>query len=132
MEKLVGIVCCHVDDLLIAGNDSFYRNVVEKLFKLFLFSKVEQKKFKYLGCEIEKQNNGDIILNQNEYVKKIEEVEFPSRRNSCKVNETERKIFAVLLEKCYNITHDEARCSVRNKQVICQYYECNGKRTQRF
>jgi hypothetical protein len=89
--KLIGIVCCHVDDLLMAGNDLFSSIVVEKLFKIFQFSKVEKKKFKYVGCEIEKLDNGDIALNQNEYIQKIKEVEFPSRRNSCKVNEEERK-----------------------------------------
>jgi hypothetical protein len=90
--KLVGIVCIHVDDLFIAGNKGFNSSVVEKLSKIFKFSKVERKKFKYLGCEIEKLDNGDITLNQNEYIQNIEEVECPPRRNSCKVNETERKI----------------------------------------
>ena len=71
---------------------NFKSSVVEKLLKLFQFSKVERKKFKYLGCEVEKLNNGDITLNQNDYIEKIKEVEIPSRRNSHKVNETERKI----------------------------------------
>ena len=78
--RLIGIVCCHVDDLLMAGNENFFSNVVEKLFKIFKFSKVEKKKFKYVGCEIEKLNNGDIALNQNEYIEKIKEVDIPPRR----------------------------------------------------
>ena len=88
--KLTGIVCSHVDDLFMAGNVNFKSSVVEKLLKLFQFSKVERKKFKYLGCEVEKLNNGDITL--NDYIEKIKEVEIPSGRNSHKVNETERKI----------------------------------------
>ena len=55
------------------------------------FSKIEHDKFKYLGCKIEKQRNGDISLNQTEYIQNIEEVEFPAKRNSCPVNEKERK-----------------------------------------
>ena len=53
---------------------------------------MERKKFKYLGCEVEKLNNGDITLNQNDYIEKIKEVEIPSGKNSHKLNETERKI----------------------------------------
>ena len=89
--ELVGIICSHVDDLFIAGNDLFKSSVIKKLFKLFKFSKVEMKKFTYLGCEVEKLDNGNITLNQNNYIEKIKEVEVPARRNSCKVDETERK-----------------------------------------
>ena len=89
--NLVGFVLIHVDDLLMAGNSVFKQSVNNKLFKLFHFSKVEIDKFKYLGCEIEKLENGDITLNQKEYIKKIEEVECPAKRNSCNVNENERK-----------------------------------------
>ena len=90
--KLIGIICSHVDDLFIGGNEDFKANVVKKLFKLFKFSKVETRKFKYLGCEVEKHDNGNITLNQNEYIEKIAEVDLPSRRNSSKVDETERRI----------------------------------------
>ena len=89
--KLVGIVCCHVDDLFMAGNDDSFSSVVNKLFNLFKFSKVEKKRFKYVGCEVEKHANGNITLNQNEYIDKIKEVNIPSRRNSYKVDETERR-----------------------------------------
>ena len=58
--KLVGIICVHVDDLLMAGNDTFKRLVVTKLMKHFKFSKLEEGKFKYLGCEIEQLPSGDI------------------------------------------------------------------------
>ena len=91
-DNLVGLICSHVDDLFIGGNEYFKANVVKKLFAQFKFSKVEEKKFKYLGCEVEKHENGNITLNQNEYIEKIKEVEVPSRRNSSKTDETERRI----------------------------------------
>ena len=62
--KLSGIVCIHVDDLLLMGNSWFKKTVIKKLFQQFRFSKVEYKKFKYLGCQIEKHTDGDISLNQ--------------------------------------------------------------------
>ena len=89
--KLVGIICSHVDDLFIAGNNFFKSSIVNKLFKLFQFSKVETKKFKYLGCEVEKNENGDITLNQNDYIDNIKMVEVPARRYSSKVDESERR-----------------------------------------
>ena len=89
--KLSGLVCVHVDDLLVLGNESFKQVLRNKLFSVLHFSKVEQDKFVYLGCEIEKIQNGDIELNQNEYIKNIEKVDVPEERNSCRVNESERK-----------------------------------------
>ena len=89
--KLIGLVCIHVDDLFMAGNKIFQQVGKEKLFKLFRFFKVEMNSFKYLWSSIEKLNNGDITLNQNEYISKIEEVELPTKKTSCKINETERK-----------------------------------------
>ena len=52
---------------------------------------MERNTFKYLGCEIEKLSNGDIALNQDEYIQKIEEVSTPTNRNSCKVDEEQRR-----------------------------------------
>ena len=89
--KLEGIVCLHVDDLLMAGSKKFKGIFLQKITETFKFSKMEADKFKYLGCEVEKLGNGDISLNQNEYISKIEEVECPSKVNSVQVNENERK-----------------------------------------
>ena len=69
--KLMGLVYIHVDDLLLIGNEQFKQLVSEKLFKSFNISKVEFDKFKYLGCAIERKKHGDIILQQNEYIKNI-------------------------------------------------------------
>ena len=49
--KLVGLVCSHVDDLLMAGDKNFKMFLSDKILKIFKFSKVEWNKFKYLGCE---------------------------------------------------------------------------------
>ena len=89
--KLIGIVCVHVDDLLMAGNDQFKELVCKKLFKIFKFSKIEERKFKYLGCDIEKDRDGNITLNQQDYINNIEEVNLPAGRNSLKVSELEKR-----------------------------------------
>ena len=89
--KLVGILCVHVDDLLMGGNEQFRNSIHKKLLNIFHFSKIEENKFKYLGCEIEKSDDGDIYLNQKDYIMKIEEVNVPAGRNSWKVSESEQK-----------------------------------------
>ena len=59
---------------------------------MFKCYKVEENKFTYLGCEVMKHPNGNISLNQNAYITKLDEVNIPAGRNSWKVAETERKI----------------------------------------
>ena len=89
--KLNGIVCVDVDDLLLMGNDALMTLVNQRLFKILKFSKVEKDKFKYLVCEVVKHDNGDISINKNEYIRNIEEVVCPSRRNNWPVEDSERK-----------------------------------------
>ena len=89
--KLQGIVCLHVDDLLLMGKECFKNMVPLQLFNMFKFSKVEENQFKYLGCQIQKQRNGDICLNQNEYIRNIADVDCPARRNNSLVQEKERR-----------------------------------------
>ena len=89
--NLEGIVCFHVDDLFVAGSVKFKKMFLQEITKTFRFSKVESNKFKYLGCEVEKLSNGDIELNQNDYISNIAEVQVFPQVNSCPVNEVERK-----------------------------------------
>lgn len=90
--KLIGLVCIHVDDIFMSGNEKFKQLVKSKLSTLFQFSKIEEGKFKYLGCEIEKLGNGDIALNQNKYIESIPDVSVPLKKNSLKANEKEKKV----------------------------------------
>ena len=89
--SLIGIVCLHVDDLFMAGNHEFKNVLVKKLEKYFKFSKMEENNFKYLGCDIKKLSNGDISLNQNEYIENLVGVKVPDERNSVLANESEKK-----------------------------------------
>ena len=91
-KNLIGLVCVHVDDLFMAGTPEFKQKIILKLCEYFKFSKIEKNKFKYLGCQIEKLNNGNISLNQEEYIEQIDEVIVPERNNASPVTETERKV----------------------------------------
>ena len=84
---MIGLVCVHVDDLFMAGNKEFKELVNNKLMLQFKFSKIEVKKFKYLGCEIQQMTNGDISLNQNDYTQKLSDVIIPEGRRTDMVDE---------------------------------------------
>ena len=68
-DKLCGIVCCHVDDFLHAG-DEYFEKMMKTLRKRFVAGKIEEKNFKYIGFRITQDNDG-IVLDQSEYVENI-------------------------------------------------------------
>ncbi|CAC5372113.1 unnamed protein product [Mytilus coruscus] len=55
--SVLGIYCCHVDDVLHAGNEEFEK-LMEKLRKRFIAGKIEEEDFLYIGFMI-KENNED-------------------------------------------------------------------------
>ena len=69
-DKLSGIVCCHVDDFLHAGEEHF-DYIMISLGKRFVAGKVEERNFYYIGFRITQDKNG-IILDQSRYVENIE------------------------------------------------------------
>ena len=74
-----------------AGTCEFKKAFLDNITKTFKFSKLESDKFKYLGCELETLSNGDISLNQNDYIDKIEDVFCPQKFNSTLANENEQR-----------------------------------------
>ena len=66
---LSGIICCHVDDFLHAGNDSFEK-IMLGLRTRFQAGKVEERNFLYIGFRITQQKSG-IKLDHTEYIDKL-------------------------------------------------------------
>lgn len=67
--KLSGIVCCHVDDFLHAG-DEYFEKIMINLRKRFVAGKVEERDFNYIGFRII-QGTSAIVLDQSKYVENI-------------------------------------------------------------
>ena len=86
-----GFVACHVDDLLMSGDRVFEEEVEAKLFSAFKYSKVEKNEFKYCGCRIRSKDNGDIVLDQNEYVDSLEKIENIEGDSHRKLNYSEQR-----------------------------------------
>ena len=72
--KLHGLIASHVDDLLLAGDDLFKREVEDKLTQHFKISKMEENVFNYCGCRIQRYDDGKIVLDQHDYTEAIEEI----------------------------------------------------------
>jgi hypothetical protein len=73
--KLHGLIVSHVDDLLLMGDKQFESDIEKKLSKIFIFSKIEEKSFKYCGCQIQIEKDGDIVLDQIGYVDMLTQIE---------------------------------------------------------
>ena len=69
-EGLSGIVCIYVDDFCWAGDAKFERVVIDKMYDEFLVGSSSSKTFKYIGIEIE-QDEQDIMVHQSSYVKTL-------------------------------------------------------------
>lgn len=56
--KLRGVVCCHVDDFLHAGDIQFENDVIAKLTRRFLAGKIEETSFIYIGFHLIQDERG--------------------------------------------------------------------------
>ena len=68
--QLNGIICCHVDDFLHAG-DEHLDSVMSKLRKRFSAGKVEEKCFDYIGFQVI-QDSGNIMIDHSGYMQKLD------------------------------------------------------------
>ena len=70
-EKLEGLLCCHVDDFLWGGSESFKRRIIDKIKDTFETSREETESLKYLGLDL-KQISGAIVVSQKKYIDGLE------------------------------------------------------------
>lgn len=67
--ELQGLICCHVDDFLHAGNSHFEEHM-KKLTERFSARKLEEKNFTYIGFSVHQQDD-NIRLDHSDYVMKV-------------------------------------------------------------
>ena len=73
-ERLCGMICLHVDDMLGAGdpNSKVYNRVLTELRKSFSFRECKDgSHLEYCGANIDKLENGTLKLHNEGYLKKI-------------------------------------------------------------
>ena len=84
-NKLCGVLACHVDDFLHAGNAQFEDNIMKPLRTRFLAGKLGETIFKYIGFNIHQTPKG-IILDQQDYINSLDIPILASKRMSQKLD----------------------------------------------
>ena len=89
-----GVMCIHVDDILLAGTRSFHTSVVAHFKrKVLIGSSSESCSFKYLGINIVQTVDG-IGLHQKEYVDAISEISLSRERASRRMDNLQKEEMA--------------------------------------
>ena len=95
---LSGIICCHVDDFLHAGDEKF-EVMMDKLRDRFMAGKVEELNFTYIGFKIEQTRDG-IQLDHSAYVQKLDSPQIDPVRASqkqCELSNNEQSQYRRLV-----------------------------------
>ena len=71
--ELRGAVLSHVDDFSLAGDDDFVDEIVKGVSERFTVSKVEKRKFRYTGLDVESRGK-EVELSMEDYAKSLDEV----------------------------------------------------------
>lgn len=75
--KVVGLVIVHVDDLILAGEKSFMKEMGPKIKSRFKMSKVGPLDT-YLSLKIDKEKDGSLLIGQQHYINRIVSLHLPS------------------------------------------------------
>ena len=94
-NKLKGVIAMHVDDFEFCGNESFKREVVEPLKRIFNIGSHETRTFKYLGLEV-RQTKEAIMVTQDQYISTILPVKISRERAMRKNDELSKDEIADL------------------------------------
>ena len=95
-DKLQGIICCHVDDFFFAGSQLFHERVIDHLRQTFKLSNESSNQMLYTGIEII-QSEHQITMHQNNYVKRIEPLEFEDMTKNRRLTTVETRSFKTLV-----------------------------------
>ena len=74
-NELIGILICHVDDIVYGGTAMFENSVTQKLKQTFKLGCEDSEVFTYIGIELQQNHDYSIIIIiQNSYTDSIKEI----------------------------------------------------------
>ena len=121
-----GFLVIHVDDFLSGGDSMFKENVLIPLKKTFKMGVNHKKKFRYIGWDIE-QNDDGIFVNQDQYMNSIQQMDISSVKDGeCSLNEREKKRFQQILGQLQWIT-SQTRPDRRFDTLLCSMVASSPK-----
>ena len=90
---LIGILVCFVDDVIWAGSPAFM-NVISKLKSIFKTSSEHVRHFRYIGIDLDQNEDGTITIRQTSYINELEPITLDIERMKCSkdepINDVER------------------------------------------
>ena len=92
-RDLIGIIGCHVDDFLIAGNtkNERWNKIKETLLTSFRWTPFEKSKFKQCGVQITQTEDGGFDQEQHEYLTGLCEIPLTNERKKQKTSPVTEK-----------------------------------------
>ena len=84
-DNLTGLIGCHVDDVLVAGEGEYYQERVDLLRKSFPFGSwlsASDQNVTFCGCEVKQETHFDIVVSQERYSMGINEIPLSLERKS--------------------------------------------------
>ena len=79
---LIGILVCHIDEMIWGGTQYFKSNFIDNLKSTFKFGSEETDTFIYIGIELTQNSDYSICIEQNNYTASISEISLPKERMS--------------------------------------------------
>ena len=79
-NKLIGILVCHVDNIVYGGTTMFENSVIQKLKQIFKFGCEDSEVFTYIGIELQENDDYSIIISQKSYIDSIKEIILDKKR----------------------------------------------------
>ena len=76
----IGSLAVHVDDILFTGTKEFEKDYMEKLKGKYPFKHWKKNAGEFLGRTVEKRENGEIWIGQQEYCEKLQTIEISRER----------------------------------------------------
>ena len=71
---LIGILACHMDNMIWGGTEYFETNVIDSLKSTFKFGSEETETLVYTGIELTQNSDYSTCIEQNNYIASISEI----------------------------------------------------------
>ena len=84
-DELIGIIACHVDDMLYGGNE-FFQPLIDKLREILVVSTEQSDAFAYVGISLKQNADFSITINQNNFAASIREIPLSNERAKQKLS----------------------------------------------
>ena len=79
-NTLIGVLACHIDNMVWGGNQYFKGTIITKLKKIFNFGPEEMEAFRYIGIGLKQNSNFSVKIDQNSYIDSIREIVLSKER----------------------------------------------------